>query len=90
MIFTFKPGDIVVYKETEDEIGIHDFSMAFKDFAEKKKAQLRLHRFEVIKIYNDKFDKDGFPCFRLRRLDTRGHMIEDWTQQVFVLAEKVK
>lgn len=80
----FEPGDIVVFKESEHQIGLYDLSFLTAEQAEKVKARYREFRAEVVRIFEDRFDKDGLPCFRIRRLDTKGHGLETWTQQVFV------
>ena len=85
MKYLFKPGDIVVLIETETQIGNLDLSFLSKVRKEQEKARYRNFRGEVVKILEDNVDKDGDPCFRLRRLDTKGHGLETWSQAFFVL-----
>ncbi len=84
MAYSFKPGDIVVFREDGNQIGYRIFITP----DEKCAAKMRQYRGEVVKICDHKVDKDGDPCFILRRLDTKGHGIETWTQGYFKLAEK--
>ena len=87
MKYSFKPGDIVAFKETETTIGCYNLSLQDKKRAEKNKAQYRKFRGEVIRIFEDRVDKDGDPCFMLRRLDTKAHGLETWSQGFFVHAK---
>lgn len=86
MEYTFKPGDIVIFKETEHCIGCFNLSWDSKEGAEKNRAIYRKYRWEVVKIFQGKVDKDGDPCFQLRRLDTKAHGLESWSQASFVHA----
>jgi len=86
MGYSFKPGDIVAFKETEDSIGCLNLSLQDKESREKTKAKYREFRGEVVRIFEDRVDKDGDPCFRLRRLDTKAHGLETWSQGFFVHA----
>ena len=86
MDYSFKPGDIVVFKETETMIGCYNLSLQAKERAEKDRAYYRKYRWKVIRIFEDRVDKDGDPCFRLRRLDTKAHGLETWSQEFFVHA----
>lgn len=88
MGYDFKPGDIVAFKETETTIGFLNLSFQGKERAEKDKARYRKFRGEVIRVLEGRVDKDGDPCFRLKRLDTKGHGLEIWSQGFFVHAEK--
>ncbi|MDD4874307.1 MAG: hypothetical protein PHE15_04965 [Dehalococcoidales bacterium] len=84
--YTFKPGDIVKYKESENGIGPWVILGTMEAVA-KFKIQKRKFRAEVVKVIAYKFDKDGDPCIQLRRLDTKAHGLETWSQGFIVLDE---
>ena len=86
MKYDFKPGDIVAFKETEATIGHLNLSFVNEAQREKIKAKYRKFRGEVVTILEGHVDKDGDPCFRLRRLDTKGHGLETWSQGYFIHA----
>jgi len=86
MEYSFKTVDILAFKETETMIGYYNLSLQAKEAAEKNRAYYRKWRWEVIRIFEDRVDKDGDPCFRLRRLDTKAHGLETWSQGFFVHA----
>lgn len=87
MEYSFKAGDIVVFKETETTIGCYNLSFQSRERMEKDKTRYRRYRWEVIRILEGRVDKDGDPCFRLRRLDTNAKGLETWSQGSFVHEE---
>jgi len=87
MKYDFKPGDKVAFKETATMIGYYNLSLQREALREKTKAKYRGNRWEVLSILEGRTDKDGDPCFRLRRLDTKGHGLETWSQGFFVKVE---
>ena len=87
MKYSFKPGDIVVLKETENRIGWLDVSMLPDDSKEKFKSKYRKWRAGFVKIIEDRFDKDGDPLARIRRLDTKAHGLETYSQGLLAHAE---
>jgi hypothetical protein len=87
MEYDFKPGDIVVLKETENTIGWLNLSLQSPEQREKDKARYRKWRGEIIRIREEALDKDGDPIALIRRLDTKAHGRETMSQALLAHAE---
>lgn len=88
MKYSFKPGDKVVLRETEDTIGWLNLSLQSKDQKEKDKARYRKWRAEIVSILEDRVDKDGDPIARVRRLDTKTQGLETLSQALLALVKR--
>lgn len=80
---TFKPGDILAFREVGNQVGLYDFSFQARELAEKQKAKYRQWRWEVVSIVEGRCDLSGNNCLRLRRLDTKSHQVETWSPGYF-------
>lgn len=68
----FNPGDIVVLKETQTNIGFWNLSWMGVEEAEKFRITKRKWRAKVIKVTTAR-DKDGGPVIQFERMDTKAH-----------------
>lgn len=89
MKYSFKPGDIVKLKETENQIGNLDLSFQSADRKEKDKVRYRKWRGEVIRICEESPDRFGIPCVLVKRLDTKGQGKETWAQDFLEVVKEV-